>query len=168
MNGSGGIGLTDELLLSQVVTPVVLGLFANDEWDGIAIVDGDDSNDGEDDSNEGDGDSSRTVRVIVCSETVEVALDHPGSTETLHEFQLRLIAELKEFIAGSEFGRHRGPQWRADDDNEGRARPVITRMTRPDFAGPSDCTLRRLRIGTSSLRLGGHRCRSAPRGTDRG
>lgn len=47
MNGSGGIGLTDELLLSQVVTPVVLGLFANDEWDGIAIIDGDDGSDGD-------------------------------------------------------------------------------------------------------------------------
>lgn len=143
-----GIGLSDEFLLSQVVTPVVLGLFANDEWDGIAIVDGEDGN-------------SRAVRVVVCAEAVEVVLDRPESTETLHEFQLRLIAEFKEFIAGSEFGRRRGSQWRADDHNADRARPVITRVPRPDFEGPSDCTIRRLRIGSSSLRLGGIRCRRA-------
>lgn len=155
MNGSDGIGLTDELLLSQVVTPVVLGLFSNDEWDGIAIIDGED-------------DRSRAVRVVVGSETIEVLLDRPESTETLHEFQLRLVAELTDFIARSEFGRQRGTQWRADEYVGGRGLPIITRMPRPDFDGPSQCTIRRLRIGSSSLRLGGNRCRRAPRSPGRG
>lgn len=150
MNGSDGIGLTDELLLSQVVTPVVLGLFSNDEWDGIAIIDGEDG-------------GSRAVRVVVGPETIEVHLDHPESTETLHEFQLRLVAELTEFIARSEFGQHRGSQWRADGHFGDGGLPVITRMPRPDFDGPSQCTTRRLRIGSSSLRLGRNRCRRAPR-----
>lgn len=151
MDGRDVTWLSQEFLDAQIITPTVLGLFANDEWDSIAIVP---------DRRNGAG---SLVRIVVAGESVEVALTPPRTPETAHEFQLRLIAELKDFIARSEFGRARGPEWHADDDNEESRPLVVTRPLRPNFAGPAECTMRRRRIRSHTLRLGGRRCHSPRR-----
>lgn len=142
---------TETFFSEKVVTPIVLGLFANDEWDSIALI--------------RDPEDARRliVRVVVCGEAAEVLLDYPGSAESLFDTQQRLVDELKSFIEGSEFAARRTAEWEADADNADGRPPVVSRTPRPDFDGPADCTLRRRRIGSRPLRVDRRRCLSAHR-----
>ena len=143
--------LTEEFLSEKVVTPVVLGMFANHEWDSIAII-----RDPADSRN-------RLARIVVSWESVEVLVDYPGNTESLFEIQQRLVTELRTFIDHSEFGARRDDEWVADDYNAGRSRTGLFRPLRPDFIGPAECTLRRRRIGSRVMRIDRRRCLSSHR-----
>jgi hypothetical protein len=142
---------TEIFFSDKVVTPVVLGMFANDEWDSIALI-------------RDPKDARRLiVRVVVSGEAAEVLLDYPGSAESLFDTQQRLVDELKEFIEKSEFAARRTSEWEADAHNADGRPPVVSRTPRPDFDGPADCTLRRRRIGSRALRFDRRRCLSAHR-----
>ncbi|WP_209323550.1 hypothetical protein [Brevibacterium renqingii] len=143
--------LTEKFFSEKVVTPVVLGMFADDEWDSIAMI-------------RDPKDARRlTARIVVCGEAVEVLLDYPGSTESLLQMQQRLVDEFTSFIEASEFGAHRTSDWEAGAVYGGLWPSAISRPPRPEFHGPADCTLRRLRISARVLRLDRRRCLSAHR-----
>lgn len=150
VEGMDHTDLTENFFSEKVITPVVLGMFANDEWDSIAM------------KRDPDDERILIARVVVAGESAEVPLDYPGSSESIFEMQQRLIEEFKAFIEASEFGARRTPEWTPDHYNDDRPAGVI-RTPRPDFTGPSDCTLRRRRIGLRSVRLARRRCASAHR-----
>ena len=146
------IELTEDFLSSKVVTPIVLGLFANDEWDSMATI--------------RDPEDPRRlfVRVVVCEdESVEVLLDFPGNDESVNEMQLRLMDELKAFIASSEFGARRTDDWTADEYNDDRRPPGVSRTPRPNFLALEECMQRLRRNHKRSLRIDRRRCLSAHR-----
>ena len=142
---------TETFFSEKVVTPVVLGMFAGDEWDSIALI--------------RDAEDARrlTARIVVSGEAVEVLVDYPGNTESLFDAQQRLVDELKEFIEGSDFAARRTSEWEADAYGADRRRPVVTRTPRPDFDGPADCTLRRRRNRGRVMCVDRRRCLSAHR-----
>jgi hypothetical protein len=151
-DGTDCIELSEDFLSSKVVTPIVLGLFANDEWDSMATI--------------RDSEDPRRlfVRVVVCEEeSVEVLLDFPGNDESINEMQLRLLDELKSFIASSEFGARRTEDWTADEYNDDRRPAGVIRTPRPDFLALEECMQRHRRNRKRSLRVDRRRCLSAHR-----
>src|SRR5699024_7632719 len=142
---------TETFFSEKVVTPIVLGLFANDEWDSIALI--------------RDPEDARRliVRVVVCGEAAEVLLDYPGSAESPSDTQPRLGAELEPFGVGSVSAARRTAAWEAGPAGAAGRPPVVSRAPRPDSDGPADCTLRRRRIGSRPLRVDRRRCLSAHR-----
>jgi hypothetical protein len=144
--------LTENDLCEKVVTPIVLGLFAKDEWDSVAVI-----RDSED--------PSRLIaRVVVGGdEAAEVLVDYPGNTESLFDTQQRLISEFKEFIESSEFVARRTAEWTADEYNDSRRPQVVTRTPRPNFLAPDECVQRRRRNRGRNLRFDRRRCVSAHR-----
>lgn len=141
--------LTEKFLRDRVVTPVVLGIFAEDEWESVAL------------ENDVDDDRIVIARVVVCGEAVEVVLDYPGNTESVFEMQQRLVEEFKAFIERSEFGAHRTSE--SDTFNTRRTPNAVTRTPRPNFLGPSECTQRRRRYQGRVMRIDRRRCVSAHR-----
>jgi hypothetical protein len=152
VDGMDRIELTEDFLCEKVVTPIVLGLFADDEWDSIAMI-----RDSED--------TRRLIARIVVSgdEIVEVVLDFPGNDESLYEMQQRIVDELKAFIASSAVGARRTSEWTADEYNDDRRPSAVIRPPRPNFAAPEDCTQRRRRNAGRNLRFDRRRCLSAHR-----
>ncbi|WP_181273079.1 hypothetical protein [Brevibacterium oceani] len=146
------IELTEQFLYSKVVTPIVLGLFANDEWDSMATI--------------RDPEDPRRlfVRVVVCEdEAVNVLLDFPGNDENINEMQMRLIGELKAFIASSEFGARRTDDWTADEYNDDRRPAGVIRTPRPNFLAREECKQRCRRNAGRVLRIDRRRCLSTHR-----
>lgn len=146
------IELTEQFLYSKVVTPIVLGMFANDEWDSMATI--------------RDTEDPRRlfVRVVVCEdEAVNVLLDFPGNDENINEMQLRLMDEFKAFIASSEFGARRTDDWTPDDYNDDRRPAGVIRTPRPNFLALEECLQRHRRNRKRSLRVDRRRCLSAHR-----
>ena len=149
VDGMDNTELTEEFLLNKVIAPVVLGMFANDEWDSYAM-------------NHDPADERKwIVRVVAAREAVDIPLEYSEGTESVDELQRTLIAELRAFIDRSEFGQRRGEDWVADEHNA--PHPGLTRTPRPDFNGPAECTMRLRRIGSRNLLLDRRRCRSAHR-----
>lgn len=151
VEGMDHTDLTENFFSEKVITPVVLGMFANDEWDSIAM------------DRDPDDERILTARIVVSGEAIEVLLDYPDNTESLFEMQQRLIEEFAAFIEASEFGARRTPEWTPDDYNDAQRPAGVIRTPRPAFTGPSDCTLRRRRIGMRSIRFDRRRCVSAHR-----
>ncbi|SMX73978.1 hypothetical protein BLIN101_01149 [Brevibacterium linens] len=145
------IELTQDVLCGKVVTPIVLGMFANYEWDSIAML-----RDTEDERR-------LIARIVVAGEAIEVLLDFPGNEENLYDMQERLVAEFRAFIDRSEFGARRTSEWEADSFNLEQKPAVVSRTPRPDFDGPPDCVQRRLRNGGRVMRVDRRRCVSAHR-----
>lgn len=143
--------LTQDFLCEKVVTPIVLAMFANYEWDSIAML------------HDPDDDRRTIARIVVAGEAVEVLLDFPGSEESLYDMQERLVDEFRTFIDRSEFGARRTAEWEADTFNAERTPAAVTRTPRPDFVGPSECTKRRLRNRGRVMRVDRRRCVSAHR-----
>jgi hypothetical protein len=146
------IELTEGFLSEKVVTPIVLGLFANDEWDSMALI--------------RDPEDTRRlmVRIVVSGdESAEILLDYPGNDESLYEMQVRLIDELKAFIESSEFAARRTDEWTADEHNDDRRPAGVIRTPRPNFLAPEDCTQRRRRNAGRVMRIDRRRCVSAHR-----
>lgn len=140
--------LSEEFLLNKVIAPVVLGMFANDEWDSFAV-------------NPTPADEGTwIVKVVADQEAVNIPLEYSEGTESVDDLQLKLIVELREFIDRSEFGRSRDEGWEADEHNI--ARPSLRRRPRPKFSEPG-CARRLLRIRSRTLQLDRRRCRSAHR-----
>lgn len=141
--------LTEEFLLNKVIAPVVLGMFANDEWDSYGM-------------NHDPADARRwIVRVVANWEAVDIPLEYSEGIESVDDLQQKLITELQAFIDGSEFGQHREEYWEADEHDV--ARPSLWRAPRPDFSSPPECATRLHRIRSRNLRLDRRRCRSAHR-----
>ena len=145
------IELTERFFREKVVTPVVLGMFANDEWDSVVI------------ENDLDDERILIARVVVCGEDVEVIIDYPDSTESVFEMQKRLVDEFKSFIERSDFGARRDDEWEPDHFNADRTPAVVNRTPRPQFDGPPDCVQRRLRNRGRVMRVDRRRCVSAHR-----
>lgn len=146
------IELTEGFLSEKVVTPIVLGLFANDEWDSMALI--------------RDPEDTRRllVRIVVSGdESAEILLDYPGNDESLYEMQVRLIDELKAFIEASEFAARRTDEWTADEHNDDRRPPGVIRTPRPNFLASEDCMQRRRRNSGRVMRIDRRRCVSAHR-----
>lgn len=141
--------LTEEFLLNKVIAPVVLGMFANDEWDGYGM-------------NHDPADSRKwIVRVVANWETVDISLEYSEGIDSVDDLQLKLITELQAFIDRSEFGQRRDEDWAPDEHNIDP--PSLRRTPRPSFHGPPECAMRILRIRSRTLRLDRRRCRSAHR-----
>lgn len=148
VGGMDNTELPEEFLLNKVIAPVVLGMFANDEWDSYAV-------------NPTPADEGTwIVRVVADSEAVDIPLEYSEGTESVDDLQLKLIVELGAFIDRSEFGRRRDEDWEADDHNI--ARSSLRRMPRPKFSGLG-CARRLQRIRSRNLQLDRRRCRSAHR-----
>ena len=145
------IELTQDVLCEKVVTPIVLAMFADHEWDSIAML-----RDTEDERR-------LFARIVVAGEAIEVLLDYPGNDESLYDMQERLVAEFRSFIETSEFGARRTPEWEADSFALEHKPAVVTRTPRPDFDGPPDCVQRRLRNRGRVMRVDRRRCVSAHR-----
>lgn len=145
------IELTQKVLCEKVVTPIVLGMFANYEWDSIAMLH--------------DTEDERRViaRIVVAGEAVEVLLDFPGNDESLYDMQERLVEEFQAFIERSEFGARRTPEWEADWFGAESRPTVVTRTPRPDFDSPPECIQRRLRNRGRVMRVDRRRCVSTHR-----
>lgn len=146
------IELTEDFLSAKVVTPIVLGLFANDEWDSMGMI--------------RDPEDPRRlyVRVVVCEdEAVDVLLDFPGNDESINEMQLRLIDEFKAFIESSEFVSRRTDEWTADEYNDDRRPPGVIRTPRPNFLAREECMQRCRRNAGRVLRIDRRRCLSTHR-----
>lgn len=141
--------LTEEFLFNKVITPVVLGMFANDEWDSCTM-----------DHDPADA-RKWIVRVVANWEAVDIPLEYSEGIQSVDEVQQKLIAELRTFIDRSEFGQRRDEDWKADEHNA--APSSLWRARRPNFNGPPECTTRLLRIRSRTLRLDRRRCRSAHR-----
>lgn len=141
--------LTEEFLLNEVIAPVVLGMFANDEWDSYGM-------------NHDPNDARKwIVRVVANWEAVDIPLEYSEGLESVDELQQKLITELQYFIDSSELGQRRSEDWEADEHNA--PRPSLWRAPRPSFSGPPECTTRLLRIRSRNLRLDRRRCRSSHR-----
>lgn len=149
VEGMDHTDLTEEFLLNKVATPVVLGLFANDEWDSIAM------------NPDPAGEGKWIVRVVADWEVADIPLDFSEGTDSVADLQLTLIAGLRAFIDGSDFAQRRDEDWEADEHNV--PRPSLWRAPRPDFEGPEECLMRLRRIGSRNLRLHRRRCASAHR-----
>ena len=141
--------LTEEFLLNKVIAPVILGMFANDEWDSYAM------------SRNPDDEGTWIVRVVADQETVNIPLNFSNGAESVDDLQLTLITELRAFIDRSTFGQRRDENWEADEHNV--ARPSLWRTARPNFRGRPECAMRLRRIRSRNLRLDRRRCRSAHR-----
>ncbi|WP_092011603.1 hypothetical protein [Brevibacterium siliguriense] len=94
------IELTQDVLCEKVVTPIVLGMFANYEWESIAML------------RDTDDERRLIARIVVAGEAIEVLLDFPGNDESLYDMQERLVEEFRAFIETSEFGARRTPSGR--------------------------------------------------------
>ena len=145
------IELTQDVLCEKVVTPIVLGMFANYEWDSIAML------------RDTDDERRLIARIVVAGEAVEVLLDFPGNDESLYDMQERLVEEFRAFIESSEFGARRTPEWEADSLALEQKPAVVTRTPRPDFDGPPDCVQRHLRNRGRVMRVDRRRCVSTHR-----
>ena len=136
--------LTEKFLRDRVVTPVVLGIFADDEWESVAL------------ENDVDGRSDRHCQSrLVCGEAVEVVLDYPGK----HGECLRDAAAARRRVQSL----HRAVRIRcASHLGVGHVQhPTHPECgdphSPPNFLGPSECTERRRRDPGR-----GHAHRSSP------
>lgn len=149
VGGMDNTELTEEFLLNKVIAPVVLGMFANDEWDSYGM-------------NHDPTDARRwIVRVVANWESVDIPLEYSEGIESVNDLQLKLIAELQAFIDRSEIGQRRDEEWEADEHKA--PRPSLRHTVRPNVSGPPECATRLLRIRSRNLRLDRRRCRSAHR-----
>jgi hypothetical protein len=141
------------LLCEKVVTPIVLGMFANDEWDSIAML-------------RDDRRRARLIaRIVVCGEDVEVVLDYPGKcTRASMTCRSGSSTSSNHSSKRSEFGARRDDEWEAGFVRSTRTNPaVVNRTPRPHFAVPPDCVQRRLRNRGRVMRVDRRRCVSAHR-----
>ncbi|SMX80947.1 hypothetical protein BAURA63_01752 [Brevibacterium aurantiacum] len=149
VGGMDNTELTEEFLLNEVIAPVVLRLFSDDEWDSFGV------------NHPTADEETWVVSVVADQEAVDIPLEFAEGSESVEDLQLKLIGELRAFIDRSEFGQ------RHDEDEPAEehiaAHLNASRRPLPNITGRPECVMRTLRIRSRTLRLDRRRCRSAHR-----